>query len=265
MRIVSGGEVTPRVDDLLDQWTHATIEGSLATSLQRADPSPEHHRRVVATRAVTRRVTGALRRHLGVGYFGQVEDRRGCPWGYVGAVSSVLALPRALTIHRHRARWAFGRDVVERLRDTAGVSAVVCSGRLHLYSTALRDDGYVGLWLDVANEIAWEGWNSRLRGTRWYGTGDDPEALPVAPLPFIDRAILGEFADPDEAIDDAILEWHRGQHIVSSLHQYLGLSWPEYARWMSNPRALGTIIGERIAGTDHAGPTRVVTNLSGDV
>lgn len=47
-----------------------------------------------------------------------------------------------------------------------------------------------------------------------------------------------------EDIDDFIDEWHKGEG-NEDLHEFLGMSWEEYALWVSNPYVLPDIIKAR--------------------
>jgi len=59
---------------------------------------------------------------------------------------------------------------------------------------------------------------------------------------FVDLCLSGD-ALADE-IDDYIDQWH-GKGTGMSLHQFLGLSWPEYALWVERPDCLKYILYAR--------------------
>jgi hypothetical protein len=45
-------------------------------------------------------------------------------------------------------------------------------------------------------------------------------------------------------IDDYVVRWHEGG-TRQSLHEYLGLTWEEYALWVEQPQSLRLIIAAR--------------------
>jgi hypothetical protein len=47
-----------------------------------------------------------------------------------------------------------------------------------------------------------------------------------------------------EEIDDYVDSWHADGHGLQ-LHEFLGLSWEEYALWVEKPDALGAILFSR--------------------
>lgn len=65
---------------------------------------------------------------------------------------------------------------------------------------------------------------------------------------FMERAIAGEIEDLEEALDDAIDEWHAlpdDGAVGDTIHLYLGMTWQEYARWVKDPKSLEDIINKR--------------------
>ena len=59
---------------------------------------------------------------------------------------------------------------------------------------------------------------------------------------FVDLCVMGQHHIED--IDDFIDEWHEGEG-DEDLHEFLGMSWEEYALWVSNPYVLPYIIKAR--------------------
>ncbi len=59
---------------------------------------------------------------------------------------------------------------------------------------------------------------------------------------FVDLCVMGQYHIED--IDDFIDEWHEGKG-NEDLHEFLGMSWEEYALWVSNPYVLPDIIKAR--------------------
>lgn len=62
---------------------------------------------------------------------------------------------------------------------------------------------------------------------------------------FMASALRGEYADPDEAIHDAIDEWHTTSGDVP-LAEWLGMTRDEYRRWAERPSSLRAILAERM-------------------
>lgn len=62
---------------------------------------------------------------------------------------------------------------------------------------------------------------------------------------FIERALDGETTDIDECIDNEIDHWHDSFMDDIELHEYLGMTWEEYAMWVENPNSLQSIIDNR--------------------
>jgi hypothetical protein len=60
---------------------------------------------------------------------------------------------------------------------------------------------------------------------------------------YLDKVLEGSAVWTD--IDDYVDAWHEGAS-DQSLHDYLGFSWPEYALWVEQPRALRIIIAARV-------------------
>ena len=56
---------------------------------------------------------------------------------------------------------------------------------------------------------------------------------------FIDLC-LSEQARPED-IDDFVDRWHEGKSGVE-LHDFLGMTWDEYARWVADPDLLPSIV-----------------------
>jgi hypothetical protein len=57
--------------------------------------------------------------------------------------------------------------------------------------------------------------------------------------------------EPAEAIDDWVARWHDGQDLAAvdrELHEYLGLSLPEYQVWVYDAGALPYLLDARGAG-----------------
>jgi hypothetical protein len=70
---------------------------------------------------------------------------------------------------------------------------------------------------------------------------------------FIDKCVLGEVTNFNEEINDAIDEWHdaptrrstcHGSYLLP-LHEWLGMSWDEYNRWVQDASYLKIIIKNR--------------------
>lgn len=67
-----------------------------------------------------------------------------------------------------------------------------------------------------------------------------------APRTFMQEAALGFFDDVEEAINDAVQEWHEAPvGLEVPLHQFLGMTDSEYRHRIEDPRALHAIIEER--------------------
>jgi hypothetical protein len=60
---------------------------------------------------------------------------------------------------------------------------------------------------------------------------------------FIDEVLDGTAFWTD--VDDWVQNWHAGRGGDQELHEYLGLSWPEYQLWVERPDALRLIIAAR--------------------
>jgi hypothetical protein len=60
---------------------------------------------------------------------------------------------------------------------------------------------------------------------------------------FFERYDRGEVGA--EQIDAFIEAWHDGDGAGVGLHDYLGLTWPEYQEWVKDPSALGRIARSR--------------------
>lgn len=61
---------------------------------------------------------------------------------------------------------------------------------------------------------------------------------------FMQRAVAGEFADVRAAIYEHIDRWHEETKYIS-VHDYLGMTQTEYARWAERPEYLPAIIEVR--------------------
>jgi hypothetical protein len=59
---------------------------------------------------------------------------------------------------------------------------------------------------------------------------------------FVEKCLAG-LALANE-IDDYVDMWHTGSHDMQ-LHEFLGMSWEEYALWVEQPKALGAILQSR--------------------
>ena len=58
---------------------------------------------------------------------------------------------------------------------------------------------------------------------------------------FIDLVRMGK-ADPDD-IDNYVDAWHdSGPDETRKLHEFLGMTWDEYARWVEDPTCLRQIL-----------------------
>lgn len=68
---------------------------------------------------------------------------------------------------------------------------------------------------------------------------------------FIGLLAAGE-ARP-EGILDHVEEWHDRYDGPLELHEFLGMTEPEYDRWMRDPKALETILEARRSGRPSAG------------
>ena len=63
---------------------------------------------------------------------------------------------------------------------------------------------------------------------------------------YIDAVLDGSALFTD--IDDYIDRWHEHPG-AESLHEYLGLTWDEYALWVEEPRSLRLIIAAKERGS----------------
>lgn len=60
---------------------------------------------------------------------------------------------------------------------------------------------------------------------------------------FIDKCIEG-LASPED-IDGYIDEWHGSLH-AETLHDFLGMTWKEYSRWVQDPEYIHKILESRV-------------------
>lgn len=74
----------------------------------------------------------------------------------------------------------------------------------------------------------------------------------------IDLLVAGE-ASPEE-IDDAVAAWHEGGSGLE-LHEFLGMTWEEYALWVETPAALDSIVTARRRVATPGDRPRLVTRL----
>jgi hypothetical protein len=58
---------------------------------------------------------------------------------------------------------------------------------------------------------------------------------------FVDLALAGLIADPEEALDDYIAEWHESDTRLP-LHEWLGLTQEQYALFVEKPECLRTLL-----------------------
>lgn len=62
---------------------------------------------------------------------------------------------------------------------------------------------------------------------------------------FVDEALAADdSSDPDESIDDWVDRWHNDKSTQLPLHEYLGMSWEQYGRWLEKPSSLVPILNE---------------------
>lgn len=59
-------------------------------------------------------------------------------------------------------------------------------------------------------------------------------------MTFVELYLKGTVTDED--INDYIHKWHLGDDISLELHEYLGMTWDEYAQWVQNPYNLKEIL-----------------------
>lgn len=64
---------------------------------------------------------------------------------------------------------------------------------------------------------------------------------------FTDLVLAGEIVDPEAEITDWIDRWHRSDS-SEALHDWLGLSWDEYALFVERPQFLRAIFAARQYG-----------------
>lgn len=64
---------------------------------------------------------------------------------------------------------------------------------------------------------------------------------------FMEQLLTGKVL-PDE-IDDFVEAWHTGSG-TDELHEFLGMSWTEYALWVQDPAYLSLIVTARSRGQD---------------
>lgn len=62
-------------------------------------------------------------------------------------------------------------------------------------------------------------------------------------MTFFDRFLKRELTE--EAIDDAIREWHTSPDVTMPLHDFLGMSEAEYGAWVYDPSVLSVLAQER--------------------
>lgn len=60
---------------------------------------------------------------------------------------------------------------------------------------------------------------------------------------FIDEVLSGTALWTD--IESWVRDWHNGNGSGQELHEYLGMTWPEYQLWVERPAALRMIIAAR--------------------
>lgn len=69
---------------------------------------------------------------------------------------------------------------------------------------------------------------------------------------FLDTYRAGEIDDPPKEILDWIDRWHdSGQEVSIQLHEYLGMSWEDYGRWMQSDSYLTHILAAAKATATH--------------
>lgn len=59
---------------------------------------------------------------------------------------------------------------------------------------------------------------------------------------FVNLCVDGQYRIED--VDDFIDQWHEGAS-ENDLHEFLGMSWDEYASWVTNPSVLPCVIKAR--------------------
>jgi hypothetical protein len=70
---------------------------------------------------------------------------------------------------------------------------------------------------------------------------------------FFDLFSRGEVSA--DQIDDYIEAWHEGAGKEASLHEYLGLTWPEYQQWAEDAGSLHQILAHRREASGDFYPT----------
>jgi hypothetical protein len=66
---------------------------------------------------------------------------------------------------------------------------------------------------------------------------------------FVDLALAGKVLSRE--IDEYVAQWHRAKP-TASLHEYLGMTWDEYAAWVEDPHIISAIIVGRRSGKPFA-------------
>lgn len=69
---------------------------------------------------------------------------------------------------------------------------------------------------------------------------------PVSNRTFMDKAVTTGFRNSEEALNNAIDDWHQDPD-DRKLFEYLGMTSDEFGEWMTNPEALSRIIARRKA------------------
>jgi hypothetical protein len=62
---------------------------------------------------------------------------------------------------------------------------------------------------------------------------------------FVDRYKAGLLPDPAAELERLIAAWHDDEVVTEavSLHEWLGLSWDQYAAWTQDPSQLQKVLG----------------------
>lgn len=68
---------------------------------------------------------------------------------------------------------------------------------------------------------------------------------------FIGQCVAGTASIDD--MDDHVDRWHDGDSPLE-LHEYLGLTWDEYGRWVKDPESLGRLVTERRSAVGDVAP-----------
>lgn len=129
---------------------------------------------------------------------------------------------------------------------------MVCKGDVKAHYEQ-RNVGYADLRNPHRHPTQWELVDYNCEGCGlMYSRLPPKKAQPIlntSDKNVMERLILCEINDQgdawNDAIDDAIDEWHTRPGTCEHLHDHLGMSWDEYRIWVQDPGQLRNIVNGR--------------------